>query len=77
MTRCNTYWRSSQFKVIAQDTRFGEVAFAEALELAEQGDGHALIALKRAVANSPNAEAAAKAQRVLDKIGVLETAPGA
>ena len=71
------YWRSSQFKVIAQDTRFGEVAFAEALELAEQGDEHALIALKRAAANSPNAEAAATAQRVLDKIGVLETAAGA
>ena len=71
------YWRSSQFEVIEQDTRFGEVAFAEALELAEQGDEHALIALKRAVANSPNAESVEKAHKILEKIGALETAPGA
>ena len=63
--------------MIGQDTRFGEVAFAEALELAEGGDEHALIALKRAVANSPNGEAVEKAQQVLEKIGALETAPGA
>ena len=71
------YWRASQFEVIAQETRFGEAAFAEALELAEEGDEHAIIALKRAVANSPNGEAVEKAQRVLEKIGVLEAAPGA
>jgi len=71
------YWKSSQFDVIGQDTRFGEVAFAEALELAEQGDEHAIIALKRAVANSPNAEAVEKAQQALERIGVLETASGA
>ena len=71
------YWRSSQFDVIAQETRFGEAAFAEALELAGQGDEHAIIALKRVVADSPNYEGVTKAQRVLEKIGVLETAPGA
>ena len=71
------YWRASQFEVIATDTRFGEVAFAEALELAEEGDEHAIIALQRAAANSPNTEAAEKAQRVLEKIGLLETAPSA
>ena len=71
------YWQDSQFEVIEQDTRFGEVAFAEALELAEQGDEHAVTALKRAVANSPNTEGVKKAQKVLEKIGVLETAPGA
>ena len=71
------YWKSSRFDVIAQETRFGEAAFAEAVELAEQGDEHAIIALKRAVANSPNAEAVEKAQKVLEKIGLLETAPGA
>ena len=71
------YWRSSQFDVIAQETRFGEAAFAEALELAGQGDEHAIIALKRVVADSPNYEGVTKAQQVLEKIGVLETAPGA
>ena len=71
------YWRSSQFDVIAQETRFGEAAFAEALELAGNGDEHAIIHLKRAVAESPNSEAVEKAQRVLEKIGVLEAAPGA
>ena len=63
--------------MIAQETRFGEAAFAEALELAGQGDEHAIIALKRVVADSPNYEGVTKAQRVLEKIGVLETAPGA
>ena len=71
------YWKTSQFKVIEQDTRFGERAFAEALVLAEQGDEHATIALKRVVANSVNTEGVRKAQRVLEKIGLLETAPGA
>ena len=70
------YWRSSQFDVIAQETRFGEAAFAEALELAEEGDAHAIVHLKRAVAET-NSEAVEKAQRVLEKIGVLEAAPGA
>lgn len=71
------YWKSSQFEVIEQDTRFGERAFAEALELAEQGDEHAILALRRAVAGGANTDGVKKAQRVLEKIGLLETAPGA
>lgn len=71
------YWEKSQFEVLDQDTRFGERAFAEALELAEQGDEHAIVALQRTVANNAAGEGVDKAQRVLEKIGLPETAPGA
>ena len=64
--------------MIEQDTRFGEVAFAEALELAEQGDEHAIIALKTRGRQQPHHhERVKEAQQVLEKIGVLEAAPGA
>lgn len=71
------YWKKSQFEVIETDTRFGERAFAEALDLAGQGDEHAILALRRAVAGGADTEAVKKAQRVLEKIGLLESAPGA
>ena len=68
------YWKHSKFDVIKQDTGFGERAFAEALELAGEGDEHAIFMLKRVVANNPRTEAVEKAKQKLAEIGVLEAA---
>ena len=60
------YWKQHEFPVRAGDTSFGERGFAEALELARNGNEHARLHLRRVVRLARTPE---QAQRALEALG--------
>lgn len=64
------YWQDYDNPVVPRDLSYGEKGFTEALELARNGDEHALFRLRRIVKNDPNSDAANDARSVLADVGV-------
>lgn len=65
------YWKDFNNPVVQRELRYGERAFAEALELARAGHEQALFALRRAIRNDPESPAAQAAKEVLAEVGGL------
>ena len=59
------YWQDVDMPIIPRDMSYAEKGFAEALELAEQGDERAHLALQRAIERDPDSEQAQAAAAVL------------
>ena len=59
------YWQDVDMPIIPRDMSYAEKGFAEALVLAEQGDEHAHLALRRAIERDPDSEQAQAAAAVL------------
>lgn len=67
------YWRSYDNPVVERDLSFGEKGFAEALDMARNGNQDAIYMLQRSVKNSRGRVDLSEALAVLDELG-LETA---
>lgn len=65
------YWKQYDNPVVPLDTSFRAKGFAEALQLAKEGDDHAIYMLKRTVKNKPDTPESEQAQNVLDEIGIM------
>ena len=59
------YWRQVDNPVVPRDLSYGEKGFAEAVELARQGDPRAQLHMRRIVKRDPNSAAGRIAQQVL------------
>ncbi|CAN5656092.1 hypothetical protein BH10CHL1_BH10CHL1_26520 [soil metagenome] len=68
------YWQQYANPVVTRDKSYAEKGFAEAVELAKQGDPRAHIHLKRIVNRDPNSPFGRIAQQVLVEKGI-EVAP--
>jgi hypothetical protein len=64
------YWKKFDNPVVPRDTSYGEKGFAEALELARQGDPRAQLQLKRIVKRDPNSPFGRLAQQALAESGI-------
>ncbi|MBX3099341.1 MAG: phytanoyl-CoA dioxygenase family protein [Salinibacterium sp.] len=61
------YWHRRRFRKIDRSLVFVERGFAEAMELAEAGDSHAILAMERYIKASPDAEHAPRVRGILAK----------
>ena len=61
------YWRQHANPVVPKDTSYADKGFAEAVDLARQGDPRAYLAMQRAVKRDPNSPAGRLAQQVLEE----------
>lgn len=68
------YWRNYDNPVVPRDTSYGEKGFAEAVELARQGDPRAQLHMKRIIKRDPNSPAGRIAQQVLAESGSAQPA---
>jgi hypothetical protein len=68
------YWKQHDNPVVPRDTSYGEKGFAEALELARQGDPRAQLQLKRIVKRDANSPFGRIAQQALAESGVVSAA---
>jgi len=66
------YWRKQDHSVIKRYLGYMTRGFAEATQLARQGDQRAILALRRVIRMTPDTEDAKTARRVLDEIGASE-----
>jgi ectoine hydroxylase-related dioxygenase (phytanoyl-CoA dioxygenase family) len=66
------YWRKVDFQKIPRYWGYIRKGLEEALHLAEKGDKHAVVSLRRLVRNHPESAEAARARAILTKIGALE-----
>jgi hypothetical protein len=64
------YWRQHANPVVPRDTSYAEKGFAEAVELARQGDPRAHLQLKRIIKRDPTSPFGRTAQQVLAESGV-------
>lgn len=70
------YWQAYDNPVVARDTSFAEKGFAEAVELAKQGDPHAQLQLRRIVKRDPASPFGQIAQQALAASGAAKVANG-
>ena len=63
------YWRRHDFREIKRNTIYVERGFAEAMDLARAGNPHAVLAVRRFVAATPDAEQAPEARKILAEVG--------
>ena len=64
------YWKNLDLTVIPRDFSYGEKGFAEALELAKEGDDRAVLHLNRVIKRDPTTDLAKKASAVLQEANV-------
>ena len=59
------YWEDLEHPIVPRDLSFGEKVFAEALDLAREGDAHAILHLNRIIRRDPTTDAAKQAMEAL------------
>ena len=59
------YWEDLDHPIVPRDLSFGEKVFAEALDLAREGDAHAILHLNRIIRRDPTSDAAKQAMEAL------------
>ena len=62
------YWQDLDHPIVPRDLSFGEKVFAEALDLAREGDAHAILHLNRIIKNDPTSDAAKMAMEALQGV---------
>ena len=63
------YWKEYDTPVVERDLSFGDKARVEVIELAREGNEHAIYALKRGAKNSPDT-VTPEVFAVLEELGV-------
>ena len=63
------FWKDFDFPTVPRDLSFSENSFAEALELAKEGDERAFLQLRRKISNLPDSPEAGAARDVLAEVG--------
>ena len=64
------YWKDFDLTVLPRDFSYGNKGFAEALELAKNGDDRAVLHLNRIIKRDSTTDLAKKASAVLQEVKV-------
>jgi ectoine hydroxylase-related dioxygenase (phytanoyl-CoA dioxygenase family) len=64
------YWRKYNNPTVATISEYGEAAFVEAMDMARDGNEHALFHLRRSIRNDPESPSAIAAADLLGSMGV-------
>ena len=67
------YWQDLDHPIVPRDLSFGEKVFAEALDLAREGDAHAILHLNRVINRDPTTDAAKQAMEALQGVEAVDS----
>jgi len=62
------YWRTRSYKEVPKYMGYLQASLAEAMDLARDGDDHAILALRRYVASFPDADQSAEMREILQDL---------